>query len=203
MTLVVAVLTAILMATPVWAFTVTISAKVEGDGRPTVIGATNLPDGTELMVTIRRPESRYMAQDKARTSNGAFRAGPFSQKGGSLNPGVYTVEISSPIAAVQPPAVRSVIGHEGANLQGPLAKRSTFGGKVVEYQMSFTVGGGNVSSDRDRATRSQADKDKHEWWLKSCKSNCNLVQGVARNRGEPFEWDRCYAKCLAEEPSRK
>ncbi len=198
-----AIVAVVLLATPVWALKLTMSAKVEGDDRPVVVGATNLPDGTELMVTIRRSESGYMAQDKTRVSKGAFRAGPFSQKGGPLNPGTYTIEVSSPLASLQPPSVRSVIGREGSNLEGPLAKQSKFGGRVVEYQVSFTVGAGKVSPEKDRAARAQTAKDKHEWWLKSCKDNCNLVQGVARKRGEPFDWDRCYAKCLSEEPKRE
>jgi len=123
----------VILATPVWALKVSMSAKVEGGDKPVVVGATNLPDGTELMVTIRRTESGYTAQDKTRVAKGAFGAGPFSQKGGPLNPGVYTIEVSSPLASLQPPFVRSVIGREGSNLEGPLAKQLKFGGKVVEY----------------------------------------------------------------------
>jgi hypothetical protein len=201
---VITILTSLLIAAaPAFAFKVTMSAKTEGGDKPAVIGVTNLPDGTELMVTVKRGESGYMAQGKVRVSNGSFRAGPFSQKAAPLIPGTYTIEISTPIAAVQSPSVRSVIGRDGSNLEGPLAKQSTFGGKVVEYQTSFTVGGGKSSIDADRTARAQANKEKHEWWLKSCKSNCDLVEGVARNRGERFDWDACYTKCLAEEPPRR
>ncbi|PWB82135.1 MAG: hypothetical protein C3F08_00410 [Candidatus Methylomirabilota bacterium] len=108
-----------------------------------------------------------------------------------------------PIAAVQPASVRSVIGRDASNLEGPLVKYSTFGGKVVEFQTSFRVGVGKPSPEADRAARTQANKDRHEWWLRSCKSNCNLVQGAARSRGELFDWDSCYNKCLAEEPQRR
>lgn len=206
---IVIMLTSILIvAVPALAFRVTMSAKTEGGDKPTVIGVTNLPDGTELMVTVKRGESGYMAQAKARVSNNGFRAGPFSQQGAPLNPGTYIIEISTPIAAVQPPAVRSVIGQDGSNLEGPLVQASTFGGKVIggkviEYQTSFTVGSGKSSAEADRDARAQANKEKHEWWLKSCKSRCNIVEGVAKNRGERFDWDACYTKCLAEEPQRR
>jgi hypothetical protein len=206
---VVTILTGLLIAAgPAFAFKVTMSTNTEGGDKPAVIGVTNLPDGTELMVTVKRSESGYMAQSKVRVSNGSFRAGPFSQKAAPLIPGTYTVEISTPIAAVQSPSVRSVIGRDGSNLEGPLAKQSTFGGKtlggkVVEYQTAFTVGGGKSSADADRAAKAQANQEKHEWWLKSCKDNCGLVEGVARSRGERFDWDTCYTKCLAEEPRRK
>jgi hypothetical protein len=58
-----------------------------------------------------------------------FRAGPFSQKATGLNPGTYTVEVSSPLAALQPPQTWPAIGNDGAKLQGPLANKSPYGGK--------------------------------------------------------------------------
>ena len=64
-----------------WSFKVTMSARLEGDEMPLVVGATNLPDGTALIVTLQRKESRYMAQAKTGVTSGAFRAGPFSQEG--------------------------------------------------------------------------------------------------------------------------
>src|SRR5687767_3086828 len=113
----------------VGALNVTMTAKTEGGERPTIVGTTNLPDGIELMVTIRRKESSYMAQDKVRVKAGAFRAGPFSQKGAGLNPGTYALEVSSPGARLQPPQTWPVIGNDGAKLQGPLVKKSPYGGE--------------------------------------------------------------------------
>jgi hypothetical protein len=112
------------------AFTVTMIAKAEGDDKPTIVGTTNLPDDIELMITLSRKENEYMAQDKTKVNRGAFRAGPFSQKGIGLNPGTYTLEISMPMAELQPPATWPVIGNDGAKLQGPLAKKSKYGGKT-------------------------------------------------------------------------
>lgn len=185
------------------ALNVTVRAKAEGGDRPVIVGVTNLPDGIELMITIRRKESSYMAQNKARVKDEAFRAGPFSQRGAGLNPGTYTIEVSSPLASLQPPHTWPTIGNDGAKLQGPLVKKSPYGGKVVEYKSSFTIGGGKSSPEQDRAARAQAEKDQHEWWLRSCKDNCNLVQRVAQKRGEAFNWDRCYYKCVADEPVKK
>lgn len=192
------------VAVPAWALNVTMSAKAENGDKPVIVGATNLPDGIELMVTIRRKESSYMAQSKTRVKNGAFRAGPFTQKGSALNAGVYSIEISSPLASLQPPPTWPIIGNDGAKLQGPLVKKSQFGGgKVVEYKTSFKVATGKASPEQDRAARAQSEKDQHEWWLRSCKSNCNMVQGLAQKRGESFNWDRCYYKCVADEPAKK
>lgn len=191
------------VAVPASALTVTMKTNVEGGDRPTIIGTTNLPDGITLMVTVSRKASRYSAQSKVEVKGGVFRAGPFSQKEAALNPGSYELSVTTPLASFQPPHTWPVIGNEGARLQGPLVKKSKFGGKVVEYRTSFAVAGGKADAAKDRAARVQDAKDMHEWWLRSCKNNCDTVRGLAVQRREPFDWDRCYYKCVAEEPARK
>lgn len=185
------------------ALTVTVSATSDGTDKPTINGQTNLPDGTELMITLKRKESRYSAEDKAKVKGGAFRAGPFSTKGAGLNPGVYTVEVTSPLAQFQPPQTWPAIGKDGSSLAGPLVKKSEYGGNVVEYKTTVKVGAGVGSAEKDKASREQEAKDMHAWWLQSCKSNCNTTQNFARKHNGTINWDSCYAKCVADEPKRK
>lgn len=185
------------------ALTVTITVKAEGNDKPTIVGVTNLPDGIDLMVTVSRKESSYMAQDKVKVKGGSFRAGPFSQKGAGLNPGTYSIEVTMPLANLQPPPTWPIIGNEGAMLEGPLAKKSKFGGKIVEYNTSFRVDDGKQSAEKDQAARMQSEKDTHAWWLQSCKDTCNLTRNLARKQNEKFDWDRCYYKCVADEPKKK
>lgn len=173
------------------ALTVTISAKAEGGDKPIVIGTTNLPDGIELMISLRRKEINYMAEDKTRVKGGAFRAGPFSQNGADLNPGIYILEVATPLASLQPPPTWPVIGNDGANLDGPSVKKSKFGGKVVEYKTSFKIGSGQLSAKQDKAVRAQSEKDTHSWWLRSCKDTCKVTQNLAQKRSEAFDWERC------------
>ena len=109
-----------------FALTVTLTAQADGGDKPDIHGKTNLPDGIEIMITLRRKESNYMAQDKTKVKDGAFRVGPFSQKGVALNPGTYMLEVTMPLASLQPPSTWPIIGNDGANLQGPLAKKSKF-----------------------------------------------------------------------------
>jgi len=52
------------------AFNVAISVKLEGGSKPTVVGTTNLPDGMELMVTLSRSASSYMARAKTKVASG-------------------------------------------------------------------------------------------------------------------------------------
>ncbi|WP_263772848.1 hypothetical protein [Propionivibrio soli] len=185
------------------ALNVTLVAKADRGSKPTITGVTNLPDGIDLMITISRKESQYMAQDKVKVKAGTFRSAEFSQKGNALNPGKYTIEMSMPIAAVQPPNTWPVIGNDGAKLEGPLVKKNSFGGKVVEYKTSMVIGSGEASSERDNMAREQEQKDKHEWWLRSCTDTCRMTQGIAQKRGEAFNWDRCYYRCVADEPNMK
>lgn len=186
-----------------WAFKVTMSAKFDGEDKPLVIGATNLPEGTELMVTVQRTESGYMAQGKTRVVNGGtFRAGPFSQKGAPLNPGTYAVSVSSTIASLQPSSVRSVMGQGGSNLEGPLVKPALAGNQVVEWEGALKLGSGQVLPEKDRAGRAEAAKEKHEWRVESCKDICNLEQR-ARRGDASFKWGQCHTKCLANFEQRK
>jgi hypothetical protein len=177
--------------------------KVEGEGKPTVLGKTNLPHGTELMVTISRKESSYMGQSTARVSNGEFRVGPFSQKGAPLNHGTYMLEVTSPLASLQPPNVQRIIGRDGSKLEGPLVKKSILGENAVQYEITFQVGGDKTSNALDETARQQQKKDMHEWWIQSCKDNCNITKAYAAKRSEPFNWNQCYTTCLTEEPRGK
>lgn len=185
------------------ALNVTLSVKTEGDRKPAIIGTTNLPDGIELMITISRKESQYMAQDKVFVKNGIFRSAEFSQKGSPLNPGKYIVEVMMPSAAVQPPNTWPVIGNEGNKLDGQLVKKSSYGGKMVELKIPVMIGSGQASSEGDKMAGEQNQRDMHEWWLRSCTDNCKMTQGLAQKQGERFNWDRCYYKCVADEPIKQ
>ena len=185
-----------------YAFIVTMTASSDGNEKPTISGTTNLPDGVDLMVTISRKESSYMAQDKVKVSGGKFHTVSFSQNNGALNSGTYSLEIGTPMASVMPPKTWPVIGNDGEKLEGPLVKKASFGGKLVKYKTTFKIGSGKSSSQNDQAARKQDAKNTHEWWLKSCKDTCALTEAVANKRGEAFNMDRCYYKCVADEPKR-
>ena len=185
-----------------FAFTVTMSATTDGTDRPTVLGRTNLPDGIELLVTINRRGGDYKAQDSTKVVGGAFHAGPFSQKGSGLNPGIYTLEVVMPVPNIQPPSTWPAIGNGGANMQGALVHKSPIGGNVVTYKSTFKVGGGHASVEKDNAAKTQDSKDSHTWWLQSCNDTCRLAQNVAKRRSEQFDQDRCYYGCVADEPKK-
>ena len=155
---------------------VTMSATTDGQAKPLVTGTTNLPEGTSLMVTVSRRASSYAAQSKATVTSGTFQAGPFSQGESPLNPGRYTIEISTPIASLQPASVRDFIGAKGENLRGRLVKASSVGvsGKVVSYSTTFTIAGGQPDSALDDQARAQSQATRRAAALRDCEQLCNL-----------------------------
>jgi Protein of unknown function (DUF4236) len=152
------------------AIDVTLTISIQGADKPVVVGRANLPSGTELMISLRRPESAYFAQSKATVAEGQFRAGPFSQKGGPLNSGGYQVEVSSPAATFQPASVRAVIGQRGENLRGP-STTIAFGERVVTFSQNVTIEGVSASS-RGRVKTQKADRGHCEAWY-----DCAIASG--------------------------
>jgi hypothetical protein len=147
--------------------------------RPVIYGATSLPDGAELIVTVSRAESKYMAQDKVIVRNGQFRTVQFSQGGQVLNPGNYAINVSMSLAELQPPEVRAVIGSKGERMTGPLVRRGQYG-ITVEYISTFTLGGA-ANAQLDAKARQQADDDLAQWIVKSCNDNLDLVNRMVRS----------------------
>jgi hypothetical protein len=189
-----------LIVSNVWALNVSINTAVQGGDKPVIDGQTNLPDNTDLMISIKRNESSYGGQAKVKVTGGKFHAGPFTQKGAPFNPGIYTLLVTAPYAPTQPSSVQSIIGGHGENISGNLVKKGSLG-KLVEYKTTFKIAGG-VSTDKDKQARQQDKKDRHEWWLKSCKDLCTASQlqyGQSSGKMYDFDWDKCYNKCLAEE----
>jgi peptidoglycan hydrolase-like protein with peptidoglycan-binding domain len=157
---------------------VAVRVRVETPSRPVVYGATNLPDGAELIVTISRPESKFMAQDKIVVRNGQFKTTQFSQGGQDLNPGNYGVQITSGLAELQPLEVRAAIGAAGEKMSGSLVKKGRYG-PTVEFSSAFVVGSG-ANTQIDAKARQQADQDLKQWVVKSCNDNIDLINALVR-----------------------
>jgi hypothetical protein len=66
------------------------SVEVLARAQPTVSGTADLPNGTEVRVTLSCAETGYRAERAAAIRNGRFQAGPFSDNGAALKPGTCT-----------------------------------------------------------------------------------------------------------------
>lgn len=109
------------------------------DGRLVVSGSTNLPDGTELLISVSDDTTGFTAQSRTTAKDGGFSGVPLGPKSG-LAPANYTVEVLMPVSTSQPESVQSIIGRDGSNLSGPLVEAFSWGGKFVKYSFKYTVG---------------------------------------------------------------
>ncbi|MDP2374405.1 peptidoglycan-binding protein [Reyranella sp.] len=189
-------------AGPPVGFQPAMTLRVEGPSQPTIYGSTNLPDGAQLIVSITRPESKYMAQDTVVVRNGQFKTARFSSLGKPLNPGTYSVSVTMSLAELQDAAVRAVVGSKGERMNGPLVKRGSLG-PTIEYASSIAVPGG-VSPQLDALARQKAADDLKQWVVQSCNDNVDLINRMVRSGlvvGREFvgtERDKRVANCISE-----
>jgi hypothetical protein len=140
-------------AAHIHALDVVIKVIVTREGMPWVLGTTNLPDGSILLVSLSRHEATYSAQRTAVVSNRRFTAGPFSQKGRALPPGDYEVDVVFGIARGQPSAVRDVVGENNEKITGSLVREGSIG--ITARQLLRVNHGGSASPELDRKAREE------------------------------------------------
>lgn len=104
--------------------TFNLSFEKNSDGKVSLKGRTNLPDDTIVIVRLESQDNNYSAQDKTRVTTQEFATGFFSNHGSALPSGTYRVEVTVPIAQVQPESLRALFGTHGENLTGPYVKKS-------------------------------------------------------------------------------
>ena len=115
-------------------------------------GKTNLPNDTEVMISLSNTTG-YKAQDNQSVSNnGSFSSGPFSKQGKGLDNGTYTVEVSTPTENVQPENVQKLIGDNGVNLTGSLIESDEVWGNRLKYSETFKIE--NSTSTNQTSTQS-------------------------------------------------
>lgn len=117
-----------------------ISVSIETPEMPIIHGITNLPDQTEMLITVNRPATAYAAQDKVTVTSGKFVSSRFSNLGKPLSQGEYKINITVAAAIVQPPSVAAAMGEKGSKLSGPLIEHDDLFGATVIYNTIFSVG---------------------------------------------------------------
>jgi hypothetical protein len=103
---------------------------------PVVEGATNLPDGIEMIISLHTPAPACrpnckMYQSKVTVSGGRFKSEKFGAP-----PGTYKLIITTAVAELSPPSVQAVIGKKGEKLKGRMSL-----GPTVEYKSDVTITG--------------------------------------------------------------
>lgn len=106
------------------------------DGKVRFVGKTNLPDGTALMIEFRGVG--YIAQNKAVVNGGSLETSTFSKDGSYLPKGGYILEVLTPIAAVQDPKIREIVGPNGENYKGSYV--TTFNSdRIIKYTKPIDI----------------------------------------------------------------
>lgn len=111
-----------------------------------VLGSTNLPDNMELVISAQwlKYSDNYNIQEKVIVQNGKIESKWLTDENnpdGKMNAGLYTVEISSAEASMQPTSVRKRIGESGTNLEGPYVINKNHGNNIVFYTTELEVEG--------------------------------------------------------------
>ena len=88
---------------------------------------TNLPDGTELMVSLDNDDVEYSASDKVTVSDGKAESDWFSNKGNELVNATYKLSVTLPISSVQPENVQKIVGKDYENVKSNLIKKGDLG----------------------------------------------------------------------------
>ena len=124
------------LSSPAVAFEPKIQVTISTPSKPSISGATNLPNDTPLMVTIEVPREDtdnpghiiypVMGQDAVTVHNGHYTAGPFSNGGSPYDRGTYIVSVAISTLAL-PDSVKPILGDTGEKLGGPYVREGQFG----------------------------------------------------------------------------
>ncbi len=126
-------------------FEVTVDASAHKDGKAVVFDIeTNLPDETELMLTLSKgdysKDNAVRAQTKVIITDGKATSEGFTNKGEALN-GDFDLDISMSLPSLQSDAVQAVIGKKGEHMKGNLVDTSSIGSaNTVDAMFNVSIG---------------------------------------------------------------
>lgn len=101
--------------------------------------STNLPDESELMITLSNESIDYVGQCKSKVTNGNAKTEQFSSLENPLEKGKYTLRITTSAAKLQPDLAREKLGEKGENLSGEYIKNDETFGKSVSFETYIDI----------------------------------------------------------------
>lgn len=107
-------------------------------GKPIVVGKTNLPNDTIIIITVKGKSNSFIGQDKVYVTNGTFKSAQFTLPESPYDIDKYEVEVLMPYATVQPESVRRVIGENGEYLKGNYVVKDV-SGNLVQATTDFEI----------------------------------------------------------------
>lgn len=136
-----------------------LSVELVHAGRAAKVQAeTNLPDSTEIMLTIREPGDFGINHDsKTAVQGGRFSVIGTGPDNAGLEDGEYIAEALMPVPSAQPGSVQTLLG-DGSGLKGPLVHRDEIGTTVFS-STRFVVGANRdaaIATGEERRRRTKA-----------------------------------------------
>lgn len=126
--------------------------------------STNLPEGSELMFTLKSKDSTYQGEAIVANRVASFKIGSSSSPLLENKPYKATVSLSA--ARFQSESVREIIGEMGENITGPLVSSGTLGNNVsADFEVAFendTVVITPSGSEDDNSKSGDASSDETE-----------------------------------------
>lgn len=137
-------------------------AKKDGDSVKFEI-ETNMPDKTELWVTLQRRDENtsYYEQSNAIVTAGKAESKAFSDNGKELQ-GDYDLMISTGDASTQVAEVRRIIGEEGEYMIGPIVIKAASGKNALSTIFSFSASDCSLTPSDDFQHTSYENYDEGE-----------------------------------------
>lgn len=141
----------------------------KNNGKPIFTVNTNLPDETDLMLTLKG--NKYTGQTHAIVENGTAVSEAFSSKGKAIS-GKYTLSVSMSEPKLQSDNVRTVIGENGENITGKYVKTSDINNsKFINGDFNFSF-----KTIEKKKKKSNAKKEKLiEKYDNEIVVNCKLL----------------------------
>lgn len=162
------------------------TATLDDNRQLSVEGETNLPNGTELGLTVTNNvfSQHYFVTPVVK--NNIFYASGIGHKEG-LSIGNYIVEITTPLASLQPKVVQSIIGKNGQFMTGKLVKVDEFGDKSFAYVFPLVLGD---SKEIEALEKKQLRK------IKKIKSDIEslIVEGRAMEESRNYDIPACIKR---------
>ena len=128
---------------------------------PQIIGYSNLPNETQIMVSLNRDDIDYSSETSTIVSDGKFETAIFNADGLKLPPGKYTVNISLWEPASQAEKVKKIIGNKGENLKGKHT-RKILSGRTIDYSTRLALGSGPSKEVEESYRQMQESKKLQE-----------------------------------------
>lgn len=148
---------ALVAASSAFALEPSMSVTTDKSPRPIVFGSTNLPNGTQLTVSLVKQHGGYAGESKVTVVGGHFATEQFTDNDQPLPPGEYFADVQMVLPGLQSDEVQAVVGKLGQNMSGPLVV-NVLSDKTVSYRANIQLGSAGSTAAPGSPTQGKKDQ---------------------------------------------